>query len=74
MRRDHFRPLSDIESGHARGNNEGRNLCATVGSRARAGKDCVEISDACVGNEAFAAVNYVAVVIDLRGSLQRRDV
>src|SRR5437764_4044833 len=51
MWRDHFSPLSDSEAGHARGNDEGRNLRAAVASCARARKDGVEISDAGVGNE-----------------------
>src|SRR5256885_7182491 len=49
MRRDHLRLLCDTESGHASCNDESRNFRTTVGARARARKDCVEIGDAGVG-------------------------
>ena len=74
MWRDHFRSFSDTEAGHSRRNDEGGDFRATVGSGARARKDCVKISNAGVGNESFATVNYVAVVIDLRAGLQCRNV
>ena len=46
MRREHLSSLSNPETRHAGANDECGNLSAPVFTRARAGKDRVEISDA----------------------------
>src|SRR5437899_10252315 len=74
MRSDHLRSFGDIETWHARADDERGNLGPSVWSCSRAGKHCIEISDAGVRNKTLSTIDNVGIAFALGRGFQSGDV
>src|SRR6266496_4086834 len=70
MRSDHLRSFGDPETGHAGADDERGNFSPSVWSGSRAGKDCVEISDAGARNKTLSTIDNVGIALALGHGFQ----
>src|SRR5438132_2147223 len=71
---DHLGSLGYCEPRHARADNESRDFCSAIFTRAGTREHGVEIRDPGVRDETLAAIDDVSVAVAQRGSFQRSDV